>query len=145
MVINSRAGYYFATPQGWLLDKASDYQYLKVVHSDSAAVFDVSYDRARGTPTMYYMSMVMTLESPDYHWLSFGEGAVTLGGREAKGFRGTREKDGRKVKELIWLALVDEYVYIVSSTVDLEKFEARAVEIDQMFSTFSWGAPPHAP
>ena len=145
MVINSRAGYYFATPPGWLLDKASHDEDLKVVHAESGAVFDVHYERAQGTRTMYYMSMTMSLESPDQHWLSVGQGAVTLGGREAMGFRGTREKDGRKVKDFIWLALVDEYVYFVSSTVDLEKFDARAAEIDQMFTSFSWGKPPHAP
>jgi hypothetical protein len=145
VVINSRAEYYFSTPEGWLLDKASNYEDLKVVHPESGAEFLVNYSHARGTPDMYYLSMVMLLESPDNHWLTFGKGPIKLGGRDAMGFVGTREKKGKKVKEFTWLALVGEYVYLLSATVDLDKVDARAREIDQMFTSFSWGAPPPPP
>jgi hypothetical protein len=90
---------------------------------------------------MYYMSMLWALESPEHRWLSFGKGHVRLGGRDAMGFRGTREKEGKTIKELIWVALVGEYVYLLSSTVDLDKFDERAAEIDQIFSSFAWGTP----
>jgi len=141
-LVNSRAGYYFAMPAGWVLDSASDYEHVTVKHPESGAVFSVDYDHASGTPSMYYTSMLWSLESPDNKWLSFGKGQVMLGGREAMGFRGTREKDGRKVKELIWVALDGEYVYLLLSRVDLAKFDERAPQIDQMFSSFSWGTPP---
>ena len=145
ILINSRAGYYFTMPQGWVLDSSSDYEDVKVSHPDSGAVLTVNYDHARGTPSMYYMSMLWSLESPDLHWLTFGKGQIMLGGREAMGFRGTREKDGKKIKELIWVALVGEYTYLLSATVDLAKFDERAPQIDQIFTSFSWGTPPRAP
>jgi hypothetical protein len=145
MVINSRAEYFFSTPEGWLLDKSSDYEDLKVVHAESGASFGVNYSRARGTPDMYYLALVMSLESPDNHWLTFGKGPIKLGGREATGFVGTRQRSGKKVKEFTWVALSGEYVYLVSATVDVDKVDARARDIDQMFSSFSWGVPPQAP
>jgi hypothetical protein len=145
VVINSRAGYYFSLAPGWVLDNASDDENVKVLHPDSGATFDVRYERARGNATMYYTSLTWTLGSPDQHWLSFGKGMVTLGGREAMGVRGTREKDGTKVKELLWVALVDDYVYFLSSSVALDRFDARAPEIDLMFSSFKWGKPAESP
>ncbi len=142
---NKSAGYYFTVPPGWVLDNSSKYENVKIVHKDSGAVFGVSYWQSPGTPGMNYEALRMSLESSEMHWLRLGKGSVTVGGRDAWGFRGTREKEGIKVKEFIWLAQVGESVYMLSATVDMDKFEARAAEIDEMFSTFSWGNPPAMP
>ena len=143
-MVNSRAGYYFSIPDGWVLDSDSDYEDVKVVHPESGTDFTITYDRARGTPTMYYFALLFSLESPDNRWLTFGKGSVKLGGRDAWAFVGTREKEGRKVKQFIWSALVDGYAYLLSSEVDLVGIDQRAPEIDRIFSTFSWGNPPRA-
>jgi len=56
-------------------------------------------------------------------------------------FRGTQDKSGSKVKQILCVALVGDYVYYLASTVNLSEFEARQRDIDQMFSSFSWGPP----
>jgi hypothetical protein len=141
VVINSRAAYSFSLPQGWVLQDDSTPDLVKILHPDSGATFSVSYDHSPGNRTMVYQSFLWSYESSDNKWLSFGKGSVTLGGQPAMGIRGTREKDGKKVKELAWVALMGEYFYLVSSSATLDQFDARAPEIDLMFSSFSWGTP----
>lgn len=144
-LINKGAGYYFAVPEGWLLDAASKSDRVKLVHSESGAQYHVGYWYRTGTTGISYLALQMSLESPDMHWRSMGKGSMALGGRDAMCYRGSRVNEGRAVKEFHWLAEVDEYVYYLSATVDLDKFEARAEEIDRMYASFTWGVPPKAP
>lgn len=146
LMINSRAAYRFSVPPSWILDDGSTYDLAKIVHPESGAEFSVYYARGSGgTLGMHFMAMKFSLETPEMKWITLGKGFVTLGGSEAVGFRGTREKDGKKIKEIICLALRDGYMYIASATVDLDRYEARAAEIDSMYSSFAWGAPPKSP
>jgi hypothetical protein len=145
LMINNRAGYYFTMPEGWTLDSTSNFEDVKVIHPGSGTDFLVSYGRAHGTPTTYYFALLFSLEPPNIPWLTFGKGTVKMDGRDAMGFVGTREKDGKTVKEFIWVVLSGEYVYHLGATIDLTNLDERAPEVNRIFSSFSWGTPPHAP